>query len=49
MPVGFTKGGLPIGMQLIGNQFAEERLLQIGNAFQQVTNWHQQMPQIAIV
>ncbi len=49
MPVGFTKGGLPIGMQLIGNQFAEERLLQVGHAFQAVTNWHQQMPQIAMV
>lgn len=49
IPIGFTKGRLPIGMQLIGNQFAEERLLQIGNAFQGVTNWHQQMPQLELV
>jgi len=35
-------------MQLIGNQFAEEILLQMGNAFQSVTNWHQQMPKIEL-
>ena len=49
IPAGFTKGGLPIGMQLIGNLFAEEKLLQIGNAFQKVTKWHQQFPKIAVL
>jgi aspartyl-tRNA(Asn)/glutamyl-tRNA(Gln) amidotransferase subunit A len=49
IPGGFTKGVLPIGMQLIRNLFAEEKLLQIGNAFQKVTKWHQQFPKIAVL
>ncbi|MCX4028198.1 Asp-tRNA(Asn)/Glu-tRNA(Gln) amidotransferase subunit GatA [Endozoicomonas sp. SM1973] len=43
IPVGFTKG-LPTGMQLIGNYFAEARLLNVAHQFQQQTNWHQQLP-----
>lgn len=35
MPVGLTKSGLPIGMQLISKHFAEEKLLQAGSALEQ--------------
>jgi aspartyl-tRNA(Asn)/glutamyl-tRNA(Gln) amidotransferase subunit A len=48
MPIGFTRDGLPIGMQLIGNQLSEERLLQIGYAFQNATNWHREIPSKAL-
>jgi len=46
LPCGFTKSNLPIGMQLIGPQLSEERLLQIGYAYEQVTEWHKKKPTI---
>jgi aspartyl-tRNA(Asn)/glutamyl-tRNA(Gln) amidotransferase subunit A len=39
IPAGFAQG-LPVGMQIIGKPFAEETLLKISYAFQQVTDWH---------
>ena len=44
IPAGFVDG-MPVGMQLIGNHFSEAKLLNIGHQFQQVTDWHQQMPE----
>jgi aspartyl-tRNA(Asn)/glutamyl-tRNA(Gln) amidotransferase subunit A len=41
IPAGFAQG-LPIGMQIIGKPFAEETLLKISYAYQQVTDWHKQ-------
>ena len=35
VPCGFSKAGLPIGFQIIGPQFAEERILNVGNKYQQ--------------
>ncbi|MFT5706272.1 MAG: aspartyl-tRNA(Asn)/glutamyl-tRNA(Gln) amidotransferase subunit A [Oceanospirillaceae bacterium] len=32
--------GLPVGLQIIGNYFAEERLLNVAHMFQQATDWH---------
>ncbi|MCP5162968.1 MAG: Asp-tRNA(Asn)/Glu-tRNA(Gln) amidotransferase subunit GatA [Hahellaceae bacterium] len=43
VPAGMI-GGLPIGMQLIGNYFDEARLLNAGHQFQQVTDWHTKAP-----
>jgi len=43
IPAGFA-GGLPVGLHVIGNYFAEARLLNIGHRFQQVTDWHVQVP-----
>lgn len=45
-PVGVDNQGLPIGMQLMGPHFREDRLLQIVHAYQQVTDWHLQQPKI---
>lgn len=42
LPVGFSKNNLPIGMQLIGKKFHEGELIQIGDAYQQITDWHTQ-------
>ena len=36
--------GMPVGLQLIGNYFAEGRLLHAAHALQQATDWHQQAP-----
>jgi aspartyl-tRNA(Asn)/glutamyl-tRNA(Gln) amidotransferase subunit A len=35
---------LPVGMQIIGPQFSEDLLLRVGNAYEQVTEWHKQKP-----
>ncbi|HEA52893.1 Asp-tRNA(Asn)/Glu-tRNA(Gln) amidotransferase subunit GatA [Marinobacter antarcticus] len=44
VPAGFVDG-LPIGLQIIGNYFDEARLLNAAHQFQQVTDWHQKLPQ----
>ena len=43
LPAGFV-GGLPVGMQLMGNYFAEAQLLNVAHQYQQATAWHQQRP-----
>lgn len=37
--------GLPAGLQIIGNYFAEARLLNVAHRFQQETEWHRLLPQ----
>lgn len=43
IPVGFSND-LPVGLQIIGNYFDEARMLNVGHAYQQVTDWHTKMP-----
>ena len=43
-PAGLGAGGLPVGLQLIGNYFGEARLLGTAHQFQQATDWHRQAP-----
>ena len=43
MPAGFSDG-LPVGLQLIGPHFAEDRLLAAAHACQQHSDWHLQQP-----
>ena len=40
IPGGFTDDGLPIGLQLGGNSFAEGAILRAAYAYQQATDWH---------
>src|SRR5207253_9063278 len=47
IPSGFTRGGLPVGMQLIGGAFDEAMLLRIGAALQRVTDFHERVPKSA--
>ena len=44
VPAGFGEGGMPVGLQLIGNYFDEGRLLHAAHAFQQATDWHRRRP-----
>jgi aspartyl-tRNA(Asn)/glutamyl-tRNA(Gln) amidotransferase subunit A len=46
VPSGFSKGGLPIGMQLIGRSFDEATLLTVGAAFQRATDYHARVPEL---
>jgi aspartyl-tRNA(Asn)/glutamyl-tRNA(Gln) amidotransferase subunit A len=43
IPAGLV-GGLPIGLQIVGRDFDEARLLNIAHQFQRVTDWHQKTP-----
>jgi len=45
-PVGFDANRLPVGMQLMGQPFREDLLLQMAHAYQQVTDWHTQTPNL---
>ena len=46
VPCGFDAAGLPIGMQILGAPFAEERLLRVGHAYQRATDWHLRSPDL---
>src|SRR6185503_4403725 len=39
LPCGFTAGGLPIGLQLIGRRFDEATLLPAGRAYERAAGW----------
>jgi aspartyl-tRNA(Asn)/glutamyl-tRNA(Gln) amidotransferase subunit A len=42
---GFTKAGLPIGLQIIGPPAGEEKVFQVAGAYQKATDWHRRFPQ----
>jgi len=44
VPAGFGAGGLPVGLQLIGNYWREAELLQAADAFQRASDWHERAP-----
>jgi aspartyl-tRNA(Asn)/glutamyl-tRNA(Gln) amidotransferase subunit A len=46
VPCGFTHGGLPIGMQIIGQPFQEACLLAIARAYEQAHGWHRKHPKL---
>lgn len=45
IPVGFGEGGMPVGMQLLGNYFQEAKLLNAAHRFQQATDFHLRRPE----
>jgi aspartyl-tRNA(Asn)/glutamyl-tRNA(Gln) amidotransferase subunit A len=47
VPIGFSAQGLPLGMQIAGRPFEDERVLGAGEAFQQATDWHLRSPVVA--
>ncbi len=44
IPGGFSQG-LPVGLQILGNVFAEDTILRVADAFERVTDYHKQWPQ----
>ncbi len=46
VPCGFSSGGLPIGLQLMGKPFGEPDLLRAAHAYEQSTDWHKQRPEL---
>jgi aspartyl-tRNA(Asn)/glutamyl-tRNA(Gln) amidotransferase subunit A len=47
LPCGFTSDGLPVGLQLYGRAFDEERVLSFAHAYEQATDWHQKRPALS--
>ena len=45
IPVGFGEGGMPVGLQLLGNYFGEAKLLNVAHRFQQATDFHLRKPE----
>lgn len=44
IPVGFGHGSRPVGLHIIGNYFAEARMLNAAHRYQQATDWHLRVP-----
>jgi len=44
IPCGFDARGLPVGLQITGNHFAEARMLGAARHYQQATDWHLRVP-----
>jgi aspartyl-tRNA(Asn)/glutamyl-tRNA(Gln) amidotransferase subunit A len=44
LPMGFGKDGLPVSLQLLGRAFSESTLVAIGDAYQQMTDFHRRQP-----
>jgi aspartyl-tRNA(Asn)/glutamyl-tRNA(Gln) amidotransferase subunit A len=46
IPCGFSRGGLPIGLEISGPRLGESIVLALARAYEQVTDWHKRMPSI---
>jgi aspartyl-tRNA(Asn)/glutamyl-tRNA(Gln) amidotransferase subunit A len=46
LPCGFSRAGLPIGLQILGRPFEEETVLRAASAYEQATNWRAKRPTI---
>jgi len=44
IPCGFTREGLPIGLQIMAKPFAEETLMRVAYTFEQTAQFHKQKP-----
>ncbi|HEX9303918.1 MAG TPA: amidase [Thermoanaerobaculia bacterium] len=44
LPCGFSKTGLPIGLQVVGRPLDESRVLTLGRLYQENTDWHRRRP-----
>jgi aspartyl-tRNA(Asn)/glutamyl-tRNA(Gln) amidotransferase subunit A len=47
VPCGFSASGLPIGLQISGNHFAESTVLSLAHAYEQATEWHRRRPSLS--
>jgi aspartyl-tRNA(Asn)/glutamyl-tRNA(Gln) amidotransferase subunit A len=44
IPCGFTKSGLPVGLQILGAPFEEEKILRAARMYERETDWHEKRP-----
>jgi aspartyl-tRNA(Asn)/glutamyl-tRNA(Gln) amidotransferase subunit A len=48
VPCGFTRNGLPIGLQIAGAPWREDLVLRLAYAYEQATEWHLRLPELAM-
>jgi aspartyl-tRNA(Asn)/glutamyl-tRNA(Gln) amidotransferase subunit A len=46
LPCGFTKSGLPIGLQIAGPPWREDLVLRLAHAYESATAWHERRPAV---
>jgi aspartyl-tRNA(Asn)/glutamyl-tRNA(Gln) amidotransferase subunit A len=46
VPCGFTKDGLPIGLQIVSRAWADAKALNAGYAYEQATEWHKNFSKV---
>ena len=46
IPCGFDSRGLPVGLQIYGRPFEEDRVLAFAQGYEQTTEWHQKRPSL---
>ena len=44
VPCGFSRAGLPLGLQIVGRPFSEAMVLRVGHAYEQSAGWHRRRP-----
>jgi aspartyl-tRNA(Asn)/glutamyl-tRNA(Gln) amidotransferase subunit A len=49
VPCGFSSGGLPLSMQVVGRPFDEAMVLRVADAYQRSSDWHLRVPPVASV
>jgi aspartyl-tRNA(Asn)/glutamyl-tRNA(Gln) amidotransferase subunit A len=47
LPCGFNQAGLPLSLQIVGRAYDEARVLRIGWAYENATDWHERRPPVA--
>lgn len=48
LPCGFSSGGLPLGLQVLGPAFREDVMFKVAYAYEQATNWRAKRPPLAV-
>ncbi len=46
VPMGFSKDGLPIGLQVVGRAFGEAMVYRVAHSYESVTEWHLRRPDL---
>jgi aspartyl-tRNA(Asn)/glutamyl-tRNA(Gln) amidotransferase subunit A len=46
LPMGYTKNGLPLGLQIAAAPYAEQTAYRVGHAYEQATPWHERHPDL---
>ena len=49
LPCGFSARNLPLGLQLLGPPWSDDRLLAVGRRYQALTDWHRGRPELAAI
>ena len=47
IPCGFTRAGLPVGLQILAPPFSEGKLLRVARMYERATDWHRRRPNLA--